>query len=87
MIGMPTSAYLKAPVFSTVGRIINTKEELCGNQQDGVEAIDFFARKLIHAQYKVVPLQELSHIYDLMSTLFSILKTLRFTATYKLRSS
>lgn len=65
-IGLPANAYLKAPVFSTVVRMITIKGSYVGNRQDGDEAIDFFARGLINAPYKVVPLKELPHVYDLM---------------------
>jgi alcohol dehydrogenase, propanol-preferring len=84
---MPANAYPKAPVFSTVVLIINIKGSYVGNRQDSIEAIDFFAKGLIHAPYKVVPLKELPHVYDLMGTLFPILKMIHFASTYQLRSS
>jgi len=65
-IGLPGNAYLKAPVFSTVVRMITIKGSYVGNRQDGDEAIDFFARGLIKAPYKVVPLEELPHVFELM---------------------
>ena len=71
-IGIPADAYIRAPVFSTVVRMINIKGSYVGNRQDGVEAIDFFARGLIHAPYKVVPLKQLPHVYKLMGMLISI---------------
>jgi propanol-preferring alcohol dehydrogenase len=67
-IGLPGNAYLKAPVFSTVVRMITIKGSYVGNRQDGDEAIDFFARGLIKAPYKVVPLEELPHVFELMGT-------------------
>jgi propanol-preferring alcohol dehydrogenase len=37
-----------------------------GNRKDSAEAIDFFARGLIKAPYKVVGLSELQMVYDKM---------------------
>ncbi|EED14622.1 alcohol dehydrogenase, putative [Talaromyces stipitatus ATCC 10500] len=65
-IGLPANAFLKAPVFSTVVRMINIKGSYVGNRLDAEEAVDFFARGLIKAPYKVVPLKELPHIFEMM---------------------
>ncbi|KAH8703192.1 alcohol dehydrogenase, class V [Talaromyces proteolyticus] len=65
-IGLPAGAVLKAPVFNTVVRMINIKGSYVGNRQDGVEALDFFARGLIKAPYKTAPLKDLPRIFDLM---------------------
>lgn len=65
-IGLPAGAFLKAPVFSTVVRMIQIKGSYVGNRQDGIEAIDFFRRGLIKAPFKTVPLSELGHVYELM---------------------
>jgi len=65
-IGMPAGAYLKAPVFETVVRMVSIKGSYVGGRQDTREAIDFFRRGLIKAPYKVVGLTELAHIYELM---------------------
>ncbi|KAJ9197198.1 hypothetical protein DTO164E3_5912 [Paecilomyces variotii] len=65
-IGLPAHAYLKAPVFSTVVRMINIKGSYVGNRQDGVEALDFFARGLIKCPFKTVPLSDLPKVYELM---------------------
>lgn len=65
-IGLPAHASLKAPVFGTVVKMINIKGSYVGNRQDGVEAIDFFRRGLIHAPFKVVPLSELANVFELM---------------------
>lgn len=63
---MPANAFLKAPVFETVVNMINIKGSYVGNRQDGVEAVDFFARGLIHAPFKVVPLEDLPKVFELM---------------------
>lgn len=65
-IGMPAKAYLKAPVFDTVVRMITIKGSYVGNRQDTQEAIDFFRRGLIKVPYKVVGLSELQNVYQLM---------------------
>ncbi|KAI0138676.1 alcohol dehydrogenase [Hypoxylon sp. NC0597] len=65
-VGLPANAYLKAPVFDTVVRMINIKGSYVGNRQDTAEAIDFFRRGLIKAPYKVVGLSQLQEIFDLM---------------------
>jgi len=65
-IGLPAHAELKAPVFDTVVRMIQIKGSYVGNRQDTAEALDFFARGLITAPYKVVGLSELQKVYDLM---------------------
>jgi len=65
-IGLPANAFLKAPVFETVVKMINIKGSYVGNRQDAVEAVDFFARGLIKAPYKIVPLKELPDVFKLM---------------------
>ncbi|KAK2742422.1 alcohol dehydrogenase [Onygenales sp. PD_40] len=65
-IGLPAHAYLKAPVFDTVVRMITIKGSYVGNRRDGKEAIDFFARGLIKVPFKVVPLSELGKVFELM---------------------
>ncbi|CAK7246408.1 MAG: Alcohol dehydrogenase [Sporothrix thermara] len=65
-IGLPAKAYLKAPVFETVIRMVTIKGSYVGNRQDTAEALDFFARGLIKAPYKVVGLSELAKVYELM---------------------
>ncbi|KAK7936690.1 alcohol dehydrogenase 1 [Apiospora aurea] len=65
-VGLPAGAYLKAPVFDTVVRMVRIQGSYVGNRQDTAEAIDFFARGLIKAPYKVVGLTELASVFDLM---------------------
>ncbi|KAI2623935.1 alcohol dehydrogenase [Hypomontagnella submonticulosa] len=65
-VGLPAGAYLKAPVFDTVVRMITIKGSYVGNRQDTTEAIDFFRRGLIKAPYKVVGLSKLQEVFDLM---------------------
>ena len=66
VIGMPAGAYFKAPVFDTTVRMISIKGSYVGNRQDGEEALEFFARGLIKAPFKTVPLKELPHVFELM---------------------
>jgi propanol-preferring alcohol dehydrogenase len=65
-IGLPANAYLKAPVFDTVIRMINIKGSYVGNRQDTWEALDFYSRGLIKVPYKTVGLSELQNVYSLM---------------------
>lgn len=65
-IGLPANAYLKAPVFDTVLRMITIRGSYVGNRQDTAEAIEFFRQGLIKAPYKVVGLSELQNVYNLM---------------------
>ncbi|KAI1865774.1 hypothetical protein JX265_008097 [Neoarthrinium moseri] len=65
-VGLPANAYLKAPVFDTVTRMINIKGSYVGNRQDSAEAIEFFRRGLIKAPYKTVGLSQLQDVYHLM---------------------
>lgn len=65
-IGLPANAYLKAPVFDTVVRMISIKGSYVGNRQDTQEALDFFLRGQIKVPYKTVGLSELQNVYQLM---------------------
>ncbi|KAH7305890.1 alcohol dehydrogenase [Stachybotrys elegans] len=65
-IALPAEAYLKAPVFPTVVRMITIKGSYVGNRQDTAEAIEFYRRGLIQTPRKTVGLSELSKIYELM---------------------
>ncbi|KAF2688206.1 GroES-like protein [Lentithecium fluviatile CBS 122367] len=65
-IGLPAGAYLKAPVFESVIKMITIRGSYVGNRKDSAEAIDFFARGLVNAPYKVVGLSELKAVYDKM---------------------
>lgn len=65
-IGLPAGAYLKAPVFESVIKMVTIKGSYVGNRKDTAEALDFFRRGLIKAPFKVVGLSELPKVYDLM---------------------
>jgi propanol-preferring alcohol dehydrogenase len=66
-IGLPAGAYLKAPVFESVIKMVTIKGSYVGNRRDSAEAIEFFRRGLIKAPYQVVGLSELQMVYDKMS--------------------
>jgi propanol-preferring alcohol dehydrogenase len=57
---------LKAPVFSSVIRMITIRGSYVGNRKDSAEAIEFFRRGLIKAPFKVVGLSKLGEVYELM---------------------
>jgi len=63
---MPAGAKISAAVFPTVVRMLTIKGSYVGNRLDTQEAIDFFARGLITAPFKVAKLSELPKIYELM---------------------
>jgi len=65
-VGLPAGAYLKAPVFDTVVRMISIKGSYVGNRRDTAEAIEFYRRGLIKVPYKTCGLSELQNVYDLM---------------------
>jgi propanol-preferring alcohol dehydrogenase len=66
IVGLPADAYIKAPVFLTVVRMISIKGSYVGNRADTQEAIDFFRRGLINAPYKVRGLSELPAVFEEM---------------------
>ncbi|KAF3015260.1 alcohol dehydrogenase [Neopestalotiopsis sp. 37M] len=66
-VGLPANAFLKAPVFDTVTRMVTIKGSYVGNRQDTAEAIDFFRRGLINAPFKTVGLSELQNVYKMMA--------------------
>lgn len=65
-IGLPAHAFLKAPVFDTVIRMITIKGSYVGNRQDTQEALDFYQRGLVKVPFKTVGLSELQDVYSLM---------------------
>ncbi|ODQ63149.1 alcohol dehydrogenase [Nadsonia fulvescens var. elongata DSM 6958] len=64
LVGLPAHAVAKSPVFTHVVKSINIKGSYVGDRADTKEAIDFFARGLVHSPIKVVGLSELEHVYD-----------------------
>lgn len=46
--------------------MISIKGSYVGNRKDTAEALDFFARGMIKAPFKVVGLSQLNEVYDLM---------------------
>lgn len=65
-IGLPAGARISAPVFETVVRMVQIRGSYVGNRQDTREALDFFARGLVAAPYKVVGMSELQAVFDKM---------------------
>lgn len=65
-IGLPAGAYLRAPVFESVIRMIRIQGSYVGNRRDSAEAIEFFRRGLIKSPFKSIGLSELQKVYDLM---------------------
>lgn len=65
-IGLPAGAYLRAPVFESVIKMITIRGSYVGNRKDSSEAIEFFRRGVIKAPFKTVGLSELQSVYDMM---------------------
>ncbi|PUU79710.1 hypothetical protein B9Z19DRAFT_1124803 [Tuber borchii] len=65
-VGLPPKVRVPAEVFSTVIRMITIKGSYVGNRLDTQEAIDFFARCLIKAPFKVRMLSELTQVFQLL---------------------
>ncbi|KAI4721713.1 alcohol dehydrogenase-like protein [Aureobasidium sp. EXF-10727] len=65
-IGLPAGAHLKAPVFESVIRMITIKGSYVGNRRDTAEALDFYAKGLIKAPFKVIGLSELPKVFEMM---------------------
>lgn len=65
-VGLPPNAFLKAPVFGTVIKMVTIKGSYVGNRRDTQEALDFFRRGLINVQIKTIGLSELQVAYDAM---------------------
>ena len=53
-IGLPAGAYLRAPVFESVIKMITIKGSYVENRADSAEAIECFTRGLINAPYKTI---------------------------------
>jgi propanol-preferring alcohol dehydrogenase len=81
-IGMPAHAFLKAPVFETVVKMISIKGSYVGNRQDAAEAVDFYARGLIKAPFKTVPLEDLPKVFELMGKLPTEIFAFQVTNTF-----
>jgi len=65
-VGLPPGAKVSASVITVVMRMLNIKGSYVGNRLDTQEAIDFFARGLISAPFKLAKLSELPKIYEMM---------------------
>lgn len=65
-IGLPSGAFLKAEVFSSVIKMITIKGSYVGNRRDTAEALEFFRRGVINAPFQMAKLSELSDVFKLM---------------------
>lgn len=66
LVGMPPNAVLRVPVFDQVVKSFEIKGTSVGNRLDTREAIDFFTRGLIKMPINIVPLSQISTVFDLM---------------------
>ncbi|KAK3721366.1 alcohol dehydrogenase [Vermiconidia calcicola] len=65
-IGLPAGAYVRAPVFESVVKMITIRASYVGNRKDTSEALDFYRRGVIKCPFKTIGLSELQSVYDLM---------------------
>ncbi|KAK5118238.1 alcohol dehydrogenase [Meristemomyces frigidus] len=65
-IGLPAGAYLRAPVFESVIKMVTIRGSYVGNRKDSAEALEFFRRGVIKAPFKTIGLSELQKVYDMM---------------------
>ncbi|KIW93981.1 uncharacterized protein Z519_05296 [Cladophialophora bantiana CBS 173.52] len=65
-IGLPPDGNIKASVFWGVLKMLRIKCSYVGTRRDTAEALDFFARGLIKAPYKLIGLSQLQEVYSLM---------------------
>lgn len=63
LVGMPADAHIDMPVFDAVVKSVKIAGLYVGNRADTREAIDFFARGLVHAPIHVAGLSELPRIF------------------------
>lgn len=66
LVGMPAGAEVRSNVFNHVVKSISIKGSYVGNREDTAEALDFFARGLVHSPITIVGLSELETVYDMM---------------------
>lgn len=65
-IGLPPNGSLKAPIFSTVVKMVSIRGSYVGNRADSVEAVDFFARDRIKVPVTVVGLGDVPDVFEKM---------------------
>ncbi|GAA5875456.1 hypothetical protein JCM16303_000633 [Sporobolomyces ruberrimus] len=65
-VGLPPDTFIKANVFFTVFHSKRIVGSYVGNRQDAVEALDFAARGKVEARIEVVPLSQLTEVYERM---------------------
>jgi len=66
VIGLPAGAYIRAPVFESVLKMVRIQASYVGNRQDSAEALEFFRRGLIRAPFQTVELKDLPMVYEMM---------------------
>jgi len=65
-VGLPPDTYIKANVFFTVFHSKRIVGSYVGNRQDAEEALDFAARGKVSPRIEVVPLSQLTEVYERM---------------------
>lgn len=65
-VGLPPDTFVRANVFFTVFYSKRIVGSYVGNRQDAVEALDFAARGKVSPRIEVVPLSQLTEVYERM---------------------
>lgn len=68
LVGMPAGAHIDMPVFDAVVKLVNIAGLYVGNRADTREALDFFARGLVHSPIQLAGLSELPRIFEEMDS-------------------
>lgn len=66
LVGLPAGAQCKSEVFNHVVKSISIVGSYVGNRADTREALDFFARGLVHSPIKIVGLSDLPDVFEKM---------------------
>lgn len=66
LVGLPSGAEMKLPVFDTVVESVKVVGSFVGNQSDTRDTIDLLVRRLTKSPIKMAGLSELTRIYEEM---------------------
>ncbi len=65
LVGLPPGDF-PTPIFDVVLKGLTIRGSIVGTRQDMAEALDFFARGLIHPIVEAVPLEDINEVFDRM---------------------
>ena len=64
-VGLPPGDF-PAPIFEVVLKGLTIRGSIVGTRQDMVEALDFYARGLIHPTFSTRDVQEINEVFEEM---------------------